>query len=289
MIRRVIIPTLLSVALMIGSVASVWADSGSVTEQADAGGGNSRAEAERFDRMAELLYRAAKESNRQAGYLYIQQLRVWMEKQKPEFQAGQEGWEIVVRTADEVEKTIASGKPGADWLTGAVRIRLAADAMLRPETPLWHSYETVMRDDMVRIVKAWNRTDGQGTESARAAIDSLIAHYDRIEAAARLQLEPVRADELKERLAYAVDLLEAGTRDYAQPEWTGRALVELEASLSRLFEGTPAAEPLPAVAPVHAGNPISWVLMLGAIIMGVLAFSGYRKYKQQPYGIKPFR
>lgn len=283
--RRVIIPALLSLAMLLGSVASVWADSAS-TSQANLVAPET---AIRFDRTAELLYRAARESNRQAGYLYVQQLRGMMDKQMKRLPLSEAGWAIVERSAAEIEYKLSNGKPGSDWLSDAARIRLAADAIVRPEAPLWHSYETVMRDDLERVVKAWNRMDGRGAESARAAIDLLAVHYDRIEAAVKLQADPAKADGLKERIAYTTGLLEADKRQEAQPDWTNQALADLETSLSVLFEGTAAAEPLPAVAPIHAGHPVSWILMLGSVIMGVLAYVGYRKYKQQPYGIKPFR
>lgn len=288
MIRRVIVPALICIALSASFVASLWANAPTAASEQTVIAGRDAA-VTRFDETAESLYNAAKQSNRQAGYLYIQQLRMMMSKQLQQTWRGSEGWDLMERSAAEVEEALAAGKPEADWLAGAARLRLAADVMRRPEAPLWFSYETVMRDDMNKVIKAWNRTDGQNAESARATLQTLAVHLDRIEAAAKLQQDPGKINEAKAKLAYTARLLEAGKRDNAQTEWTSAALAELKIEILRIFEGTPAAEPLPAVAPIHAGHPVYWMLLLGAIIAGALAFAGYRKYKGQPYGVKPFR
>ncbi|WP_165279934.1 sporulation protein YpjB [Paenibacillus protaetiae] len=284
MFKRVIVPAIICVVLTISSVASVWAHAAGTGRTA-----SEDAASDKFARLADALYDAAKQSNRQAGYINIQQLQNMAVSLKTNHPGQSDGWNLIEQSAADIKKTLAGNSASTDWLTDAARIQLAGDALIHPEAPLWYSYEAVMRDDLDRVKKAWSRNDGAGALSARGAIDSFAVHLDRIEAAASLQQDPEKIADLKRRLAYTTTLLDAGIGNHASPEWIGRSIDELSVSLTGLFEGTAAAEPLPAIAPLHTGNPISWILLLGAFIMGVLAFAGYRKYKQQPYGIKPFR
>ncbi|GLX68953.1 sporulation protein YpjB [Paenibacillus glycanilyticus] len=247
----------------------------------------SRSELLRLDDTAASLYEAAYLNNRQAGYKYVQQLEKLVGNRDIR-QAGQAaGWDLVEDSIDSILFTLKNGKQASDWLTAAAKIHLTTDALIRPDHALWLQYEKVMIEDLERVNRSWNRQTDDGATAARAAMNSFNDHLLRIEAAAAMQRPVDRIQELRDRMQYTNVLLEAGMKGQTKQDWTDNSIQDLEFSVNRLFDDGHNQEEEPVVAPIGETNPISWILLLGAIIMAVLTYSGWRKYKQQPYGVKP--
>ncbi|MGG4142818.1 sporulation protein YpjB [Paenibacillus algorifonticola] len=286
---RIAIPIVLCIAMLLGSVSATWAYAGEQplgTRQAQA------ADAEelmrRFEEAAHSLYKASYADNRQAGYKYVQQL----ERLLPQLETGIEGrpagWAKLQQSIRAVSDELLSKKQSVAWMESSARIHLTADAMLRPASGLWMQYERVMLEDVSRVRKAWKRPYEERADAARAVMDNLSAHLALVEGPAFMLRPEGRAKELQERIRYTNVLLSAGPKDQAQAGRVDEALTQLGAAVSRLFTDKPQTiVEEPALAPPASANPVSWTLLLGAIIMAVLAYKSWRKYKQQPYGIKP--
>ncbi|ANY68896.1 hypothetical protein BBD42_22250 [Paenibacillus sp. BIHB 4019] len=286
---RIAIPILLCIAMLLGSVSATWAYAG---EQPLGARQAQAADAEelmrRFEEAALSLYKASYADNRQAGYKYVQQL----ERLVPQLETGIEGrpagWAKLQQSIRAVSDELLSKKQSSAWMEASARIHLTADAMLRPASGLWMQYERVMLEDVSRVRKAWKRPYEERANAARAAMDNLSAHLALVEGPAFMLRPEGRAAELQERIRYTNVLLSAGPKDQAQAGRVDEALTQLGAAVSRLFTDKPqAVVEEPALAPPASANPVSWTLLLGAIIMAVLAYKSWRKYKQQPYGIKP--
>ncbi|MFF2482188.1 sporulation protein YpjB [Paenibacillus sp. NPDC058071] len=241
----------------------------------------------RLDKTAEQLYQAAYTNNRQAGYKYVQQLEKQMDSVSLRDVAGQsEGWRLLEDSVSAVEASLHGGRSGTSWMLEAARIHLTTDALIRPQHALWLQYEKLMLEDLQRVKRAWNRQTGDGAAAARAAMDSFTAHLAKIEAAAAVQRPGERIAQLKERMRYTNVLLDAGVRGQSKQDWTEDSIADLRDSLVRLFDDGLAGNEEPAFSPVAEARPIAWVLLLGAVISGVLAYNGWRQYKYRPYGIK---
>ncbi|KQO17367.1 sporulation protein YpjB [Paenibacillus sp. Leaf72] len=286
---RIAIPIVLCIAMLLGSVSATWAYAG---EQPLGARQAQAADAEellrRFEEAAHSLYKASYADNRQAGYKYVQQL----ERLVPQLETGIEGrpagWAKLQQSIRAVSDELLSKKQSVAWMEASARIHLTADAMLRPASGLWMQYERVMLEDVSRVRKAWKRPYEERANAARAAMDNLSAHLALVEGPAFMLRPEGRAAELQERIRYTNVLLSAGPKDQAQAGRVDEALTQLGAAVSRLFTDKPqAVVEEPALAPPASANPVSWTLLLGAIIMAVLAYKSWRKYKQQPYGIKP--
>ncbi|SFE90731.1 Sporulation protein YpjB (SpoYpjB) [Paenibacillus algorifonticola] len=285
---RIAIPILLCIAMMLGSVSATWAYAG---EQPLGARQVQAADAEvlmrRFEEAAHSLYTASYADNRQAGYKYVQQL----ERLLPQLETGIEGrpagWSKLQQSIQAVSDELLSKRQPVEWMAPSARIHLTADAMLRPASGLWMQYERVMLEDVSRVRKAWKRPYEERADAARAAMDNLSAHLALVEGPASMLRPEGRTAELHERIRYTNVLLSAGPRDQAQAGRVDEALTQLGAAVSRLFTDKPQSVEEPALAPPASANPVSWTLLLGAFIMAVLAYKSWRKYKQQPYGIKP--
>jgi sporulation protein YpjB len=282
---RIVLPLFLCIVMTVCSVTVAKAfpseliGTGHVNE--------SRSGLLRLDETATALYEAAYRNNRQAGYKYVQQLAKLVDKQEVRQTGQAAGWMLMEDSISSIAFTLKNGKMTSDWLTASARIHLTTDALLRPEHALWLQYEKVMLEDLERVNRSWNRQTDDGATAARAAMNSFNEHLLRIEAAASMQRPADRIEELRERMHYTNVLLEAGMKGQTKQDWTDNSIQDLEYSLNRLFDNGHSEEEEPVIAPPGEANPISWILLLGAIIMAVLTYIGWRKYKQQPYGVKP--
>ncbi|WP_173275275.1 sporulation protein YpjB [Paenibacillus sp. NEAU-GSW1] len=280
---RIVVPLIACIVMTIGSVSTVFAMPvawESIQEPV------MKQKLQKLDETADELYEAAYTNNRQAGYKYAQLLERQTKSETIRAVGQTEGWQLFEQRLQMVETALQNGTQPSDWLTASASIHLATDALLRPQHALWLQYEKVMMEDLRRINQSWNRQTGDGALAARAALDSFTAHLAKIEGAAAMQRPSARLDELKERMRYTQLLLDAGTRGQAKQDWTDDSIRDLEYAVSNLFDDGLNVNDEPAFAPVNAANPITWSLLLGAIIMAALTYTGWKKYKHMPYGVK---
>jgi sporulation protein YpjB len=198
-----------------------------------------------------------------------------------------DGWEAMKQDADAIKLKLTGSGTESVWFQEAARIRLAADALSRPDHALWLQYESVMLDDLSRLEKAWKRQTGDAAEAARASMNSFQEHAERIEPAIDLMYGSMRNAELKERIQYTNQLLDSAKADSGNEAMVEQSLKALKGTVSRLFEQGGATAAMPAIAPPAAAHPLGWTLFLGAIISAVLTYSGWRKYKTDPFDSKP--
>ncbi|CAM3971787.1 sporulation protein YpjB [Paenibacillus alkaliterrae] len=284
---RFIIPFIICIVMMIGSAGAVWGNASLLSQYSPVLSSGPYKQLTRMDELASSLYQAAYTNNRQAGYVQVQQLQRILEGEL-KYSAGMpEGWRVMEQDARFIEQTLISGATTADWLMEAARLRLATDALVRPEHALWLQYENIMLDDLSRVEKAWKRQTGDGAIAARAAMNSLQKHAERIEPSIAMMYGIMHGSELMERIRYTNQLLESKSLSALNADMVTHSLKSLKEAITRVYDQGGRADVLPAVAPLGAANPLSWTLFLGAIISAVLTYSGWRKYKTNPFGVKP--
>jgi sporulation protein YpjB len=284
---RLIVPFVICIVMTIGYAGSVWGSGVSPNQYANLLSSSSYIQLQRLDEIAGSLYEAAYTNNRQAGFQYVQQLQRIVESGLKHSSGKSEGWSAIGQDANYIEQNLLNGATASGWLMEAARVRLAADALVRPDHALWLQYESVMLDDISRVEKAWKRQTNDGAIAARGAMTSLQEHAERIESAINMLYGSMREAELTERIGYTNRLLEAHANNITNEAMIDRSLEALKESLVRLFEQSGSAQVLPAVAAIPNANPLSWTFLLGALISAVLTYSGWRKYKANPFGVKP--
>lgn len=283
---RFIMPFVICIVMTIGYAGSVWGSGASLNQYANLLSSSPYIQLQRLDDIASSLYEAAYTNNRQAGFQYVQQLKRIIQGELRHSSGTREGWSVIGQDADIIEHTLLSGTIGSGWLMEAARIRLAADALIRPDHALWLQYESVMMDDISRVEKAWKRQTNDGAIAALATMTSLREHAERIEPAISMLYGSMSEAELTERILYTNRLLEANANNMTNEAMVDRSLKALKESVIRLFDQSGRAEVLPAVAAIPNSNPLSWTLFLGAFISAILTYSGWRKYKANPFGVK---
>lgn len=284
---RFIVPFVICIVMTIGSAGAVWGDSAALSPYISILSTSPYKQLSRLDETANALYEAANTDNRQAGFLHVQQLERMIKGELKGKSGKMEGWAAIEQDARAIEQTITSSDTSSGWLKEAARIRLATDALVRPEHALWLQYESVMLDDLSRVEKAWKRQTGDGAIAARATMNSLQEHAERIEPAISMIYGSMHGAELIERIRYTNQLLESKKSSPLNEVMINHSLKALNNAIVKMFDHGGRAEVVPAIAPLATANPLSWTFFLGAIISAVLTYSGWRKYKNNPFGVKP--
>lgn len=284
---RFIVPFVICIVMTIGSAGVVWGDSAALSPYISILSTSPYKQLSRLDETANALYEAANTDNRQAGFLHVQQLERMIKGELKGKSGKMEGWAAIEQDARAIEQTITSSDTSSGWLKEAARIRLATDALVRPEHALWLQYESVMLDDLSRVEKAWKRQTGDGAIAARATMNSLQEHAERIEPAISMIYGSMHGAELIERIRYTNQLLESKKSSPLNEVMINHSLKALNNAIVKMFDHGGRAEVVPAIAPLATANPLSWTFFLGAIISAVLTYSGWRKYKNNPFGVKP--
>jgi sporulation protein YpjB len=284
---RFIVPFVICIVMTIGSAGAVWGDAAALNPYMSILSTSPYKQLSRLDETATALYEAANTDNRQAGFLRIQQIKRMIEGDLKGKYGNMDGWAAIERDAEAIEQILTSSDAGSGWLMEAARIRLTADALVRPEHALWLQYESIMLDDLSRVEKAWKRQTGDGAIAARATMNSLQEHAKRIEPAIRMIYGSMHAAELNERIRYTNQLLETKQTNVINEVMVNHSLKALNNAIEKMFDDSGRAEVVPAAAPLATATPLRWTFFLGAIISAVLTYSGWRKYKTDPFGVKP--
>lgn len=162
----------------------------------------------------------------------------------------------------------------------AAALLLAADAMAKPERPLWHDYRSVLAEDVAALGRALNGEDGVAAPGSKpaAALAQLRSDYDAIRTAAlfgvRDELAVARSDAV---LRYADTVLRA---EPYNGELAERLVPPLQDALLALFP-IPDERGETAIVPAAPGATWAWSAMMGSFIVTVLTWVGWRRYRDE--------
>ncbi|ALS27792.1 sporulation protein YpjB [Paenibacillus sp. 32O-W] len=237
----------------------------------------------RFEQAAISLYAAASEGNRQAGYQAAERLDRLMRDARLTAYGTPDGWRSVRESLSAVKHSLESGQPGSSWYAPAARIRLVADVLVRPGRPLWQQYEPVMRDDIARVKKAWNRQTGNAAAAASAAMAQLREHEERVIAAALMQRSPDTVAGAESAIRYMDRLLAQAAEGKGEKSAVAASFDMAEDALALLFHGSEETDNEPAVAIPIVGIPAVWTFWIGAFIVATLAYSAWHRRMREPY------
>lgn len=286
---RFIIPLVVCFVLAIGSAGVAWGDASPKGNDVFLLFDRPYDELYRMNETAAALYRAAYTNNRQLAYAELQKLSKMLDNDMLGSYGSAEGWQMLQQDADKIEASLASGVKHSMWLEQAVRIRLGADSLVAGNQGLWLQYEKLLLEDLSKVRKAWKRGAGDPADAATAMMRQLELRANRIQTAAAYSGDFVRSVELMERINYTYRLLReskaTSTSGYAR-NLAESSLDGIHTAIIGVFEREQEVSAIPAVNMPQSSKPIQWALLLGMIISAVLAWTGWRKYKQTPYGVK---
>lgn len=290
MIWRVIIPFIICFCLTAASAGVVWGGARSGDGDVYLFPESPYRLLHRLDETATALYKAAYMNQRQKAYAELQKLDKLIRQDNLRAYGAPSGWRMLVKDAEAIDRALSSGVQHALWIEHAVRIRLGTDALINGNRALWLQYEELLQDDLTSVQQAWRRQAGNSKAAAQAMLKGMTDHAMRIESAALFAGDSVRMAELLDRISYSKRLIQE--IESAQGGLSSHAAIEQSFEGIRFaFQGVfllkeAEAVAWPAINPPASAHPIRWAMFLGTMISAMLTWTGWRKYKQSPYGVK---
>lgn len=221
-------------------------------------------EAAKRDDPAELLRRLGEAENRFRA-LSLADIR------------SAEGIGALADSLAEVKRAAAAVTPDRQRRErAAAALWLAADELAHPDRPLWHRYRLIISDDIDRLERLAKEEppSRRQREEALAVFRELSGHYRLIRTAALLRGEPWKVERGDSVLVYAERLLKASRPD---PKLLEGLFPQLREAMDALFP--PEADAPSSVLPVYAPPPWGFYAAIGSLILSVLAWNGWQRYR----------
>ncbi len=151
----------------------------------------------------------------------------------------------------------------------SAKLRLAADALIHSESPMWLDYRKTFRADAEKLRAALK---AKQAAEATAQLQVFNQHYQIIRPAVLITSAPSLVEKLDSWFIFMHGLLSQPNVDYKKANVGAMHTDEL---IAELFGG---AEREAIVPPAADQSTILWATVLSAIIITVLAYVGWRKY-----------
>ncbi|MBH5317931.1 hypothetical protein I6N90_08955 [Paenibacillus sp. GSMTC-2017] len=289
---RVIIPFVICLFMTFGTAGAVWGSASPEGSLIYMFSDSPYQELYRLDETATALYNAAYQNNRQVAFAELQKLQKYLDNDMLKIYGESGGWLALTNDANTIETALSNGVKNSQWIENAVRIRLGTDALINGKRGLWLQYESLLVEDMASVHQAWKRGSSNNIIAAKAVMKSVSLHADRIEPAALLAGDSIRMNELEERIGYINRLLEArksSKYDSEADKKIEQSIEGIDIAINGIFQSYEEASANPVIAIPYRPSPLKWIFFIGAIISAVLTWTGWRKYKQHPYGVKSLK
>lgn len=226
---------------------------------------------EDFNKTSEEFYQQVNDQKLQEAIITMQLL----EKQVTAIQfsgvAKLEGVEALFASILEAKRLLASIEPNQrENVMSAAKIRLAADALMHRSQPMWHQYYRVLHKDLKELKAANGEKQAEGV---RHAYTRFKEHYTIIRPSLLISADP--AQDEKFRALFAT--LDGAIKDSGvHLDKVDQLLPALSSLIDETFEreNEAAYVPLP-----ESQRPVLVTAVLGSIIVAVLAYVGWRKYR----------
>ncbi|NBD22559.1 sporulation protein YpjB [Paenibacillus glycinis] len=260
------------------------------SEPVGVGAAKADASLEQLSSWSDALYSAANQSNRQEAYLLLQRIEGLAALPDVRKSGTPVGWQAFDLSVKAAKKAMPQRGTTTLWYTETARLKLASDAVFRPEAPLWLQYEGVLKDDAQRIRATWQSQSEDRAMAAEASIGIYSEHLARLEVAALMQRDAGRIEAVQERIAYLQAAVQGAETGQLRPEAVTVALESLAAAANDLFRDpdqvgeAAVAEAIPpgvTVGQQREGAMLIGEMFIAAFVMAVLGFAGWRKYRGQ--------
>lgn len=166
----------------------------------------------------------------------------------------------------------ASFSPG-EGLVAAARIRLATDALTHKNQPMWLQYDKVLHEDIAALEQGLMRGKKQ---DSLAAFGKLEQHISIIKPSLQISRDPSEVEKLDSIMAFVRTSLNRDPIDVKQAQKAKDTLHQILDEIFLKKKDATAYLPLP-----DPKQPIIWSLVMGAIIISVLTYAGWRMFKTQ--------
>jgi sporulation protein YpjB len=187
---------------------------------------------------------------------------------------GTEGAEAFLAAINQGKRALVRVHPSeAEIQLSAARIRLAADALAHPEQPMWLDYYQKIQDDIAALRQA---AEKKQFDVYVRAFERLERRYSLLRPSMLINREPSAIQQMDSLVAY----FRERQNDFTEMDIATFSYVinQLQIVTDRLFwqEDEPAFLP---VGPFQ--RPFHWITVIGIMILSVLAYVGWKKFRYE--------
>jgi sporulation protein YpjB len=154
-------------------------------------------------------------------------------------------------------------------LMASTRIRLMADALAHPNTPLWLQYNKLIQEDLRIMEQASNQKQ---IKDLKNAFSDLTSHYQTILPALQVSLQEEDVTKIDSVFRYMQNELNFASIRYPDVNRALKTLKEQWENLFQLKSETTALLPF-----IESSDPVLlWMLWIGSFIIVILGFAAWR-------------
>lgn len=242
------------------------------------------------DMQTKELYELGKDNHKQAMFYSIQKLKQLLADEQVKRYGTARGWQQVEADVAAIERALIGDSLKMHWQEPMNRVMLAIDALMQTERGPWLQYESLLLEDLRQVKQATKRLAGSRSEAAAGMLTMMKLRVERMQPAAYMVGDELRMYELTERMEQLhTFLIETIGVEWSskQEELLQQSLTGLELTIHEVFKQSEQTMTIPLEIGRANLAPMNMALLMGAFIFALLAFTGWRKYKQNPYGTKP--
>ncbi|MFC6332259.1 sporulation protein YpjB [Paenibacillus septentrionalis] len=285
---RIIILTCLCVVCLMGMTATVFGNQANWTHDPQ---NEAAARLMKLEHTIAELYEQGNASHKQEVYRLIQSIKHQFNQPELLKFGTVNAWKMMKSDVVNVEQALINGESGIVWREPINRLRLAVDSLLQSEQGPWLQYESLLLDDIKSIRKASHLNRDNTVELTSIYVQKLFEHIGRMEMAAYMVGDEEVMNQLWKRAELLKHFMKSHENGWNQAQHKDMITIldGMELSVHALFAQAEETITVPTVTVPSNIHATGFAFFIGTIISGFLAFASYRKYKQEPYGVKNWR
>lgn len=226
------------------------------------------AKLELFNRTAEEFYQKTLQADITGSRMSLQQLGDQITQIHFEGITTIEGMNALTETITQAKRVFNAVKfRSEEAQVYAAKIRLAADALIHTNQPLWLQYYKLLQDDVNLLERGAVQNNKQDLQKGA---NQLEIHYSIIHPSLLISRNASDVEKMDSLVAFVKNQAFAQENPYKNIQ---NAIPPIRQMLDKLFMKRETTAYLPYI---DQQNPVLWTLAFGAIILSALAFAGWR-------------
>ncbi|AFH62105.1 sporulation protein YpjB [Paenibacillus caseinilyticus] len=183
-----------------------------------------------------------------------------------------EGMNALTQTITEAKKVFQAVRyQPAEGQVSAAKLRLAADALIHKNQPLWLQHYKTLQED----VNALEKSAAEGSrEALRQSAADLREHIGLLHPSLLISRDGADVAKLDSLVSFVGTQTDGSAEHFRNVQ---NAAAPLRQTIDKLFMKKEATAYLPYPEPPH---PILWTTAFGSVILAALAFAGWRLSKK---------
>jgi sporulation protein YpjB len=225
---------------------------------------------ERFSQLADDVYNKTLKGEFQEARQQIIQLGELLPKMRLEGVTSLQGVRALADTLLQAYKVFnAAGLDLEQANLASARVRLMADALSHPNTPMWLQFNKLFQEDLERMEKAIKQKQIKDVQKTFADLNT---HYTTIQPALQVSIQEEELSKMDSALQYLKNTLLAAPIKFSNLIHALKTLREQFDNLFQLHSETTAYLPFMD----SNASMLTWIFSFGAIIILVLTFVAWR-------------